>query len=95
MSMILVNIKRLTNNSVDFGAMSMPINRLLGMLREQNDFIATAPRRSAAIAPAFVAYPVAFSPSAWQQHLYQTAFEQAQAAQRPVQQQWDEIVLWN
>jgi hypothetical protein len=75
--------------------MTMPVNRLLGMFREQATFSAALPLEAASPASAFVACPVAFSPTAWQQQIYQSALERAREALAPMQFRRNEAVLWN
>jgi hypothetical protein len=75
--------------------MTMTANRLLGMFREQDTFTAALQLEPAAPASAFVAYPMAFSPTAWQQLIYQSALERARKASAPIQFRRNEAVLWN
>jgi hypothetical protein len=73
----------------------MPVNRLLGMFREQDSFIPPGPLKADAAAPAFAAFPVAFAPTAWQQQIYQTALARAREALAPTHPRWDDVILWN
>jgi hypothetical protein len=73
----------------------MPVNRLLGMYREQNTFSAAAPLQAARTAPAFAVCPVAFALTAWQQRIYQSALEHARETVASARFLRKNVILWN